>query len=118
MFTYQTVNISGSVHMAYTFGRPVVATSVGLMTDVVEDGVTGYLAEPREAHSVADAMLRGAQRSPVGGPPIGWVAAAARHAELGSSWSSVAEKRRSPHTPLTADQSRDHVAARASSAAI
>ena len=27
MFTYQTVNISGSVHMAYTFGRPVVATA-------------------------------------------------------------------------------------------
>ena len=88
MFTYQTVNISGSVHMAYTFGRPVVATRVGSMTDVVEDGVTGYLAEPN-AGSVADAMLR-VLSDPATADRLG--AAAARHAELGSSWSSVAEK--------------------------
>jgi len=88
MFTYQTVNISGSVHMAYTFGRPVVATRVGSMTDVVEDGVTGYLAEPN-ADSVADAMLR-VLSDPATADRLG--AAAARHAELGSSWSSVAEK--------------------------
>jgi glycosyltransferase involved in cell wall biosynthesis len=38
MFTYETVNISGSVHMAYTFGRPVVATRVGSMGDVWRTG--------------------------------------------------------------------------------
>lgn len=37
-FPYETVNISGSVHMAYTFGRPVVATDVGSMADAVEHG--------------------------------------------------------------------------------
>lgn len=55
VFTYATVNISGSVHMAYTFGRPVVATEVGSMADAVEHGVTGLLAAP-EADAVADAL--------------------------------------------------------------
>lgn len=88
MFTYQTVNISGSVHMAYTFGRPVVATRVGSMTDVVRDGVTGYLADP-DAESVARAML-GILDDPATAERFG--AAAAEHAQRSSSWSSVAEK--------------------------
>ena len=56
LFTYATVNISGSVHMAYTFGRPVVATDVGSMADAVDDGVTGLLAAS-DARSVADAVI-------------------------------------------------------------
>ena len=43
---YEIINISGVVHLAYTFGRPVVATDVGSMRDVVTDGVTGLLAPP------------------------------------------------------------------------
>jgi glycosyltransferase involved in cell wall biosynthesis len=43
---YELINISGVVHMAYTFGRPVVATDVGSMRDVVTDGETGLLAAP------------------------------------------------------------------------
>ena len=56
VFTYETVNISGSVHMAYTFGRPVVATDVGSMRDVVQPGVTGLLTA-NDARSIADAMV-------------------------------------------------------------
>jgi glycosyltransferase involved in cell wall biosynthesis len=87
MFTYETVNISGSVHMAYTFGRPVVATRVGSMADVVEDGVTGLLADPT-ARSVADAMVR--LLDPSTADQMG--ANAARHAEQRSSWANVAAK--------------------------
>jgi glycosyltransferase involved in cell wall biosynthesis len=87
MFTYETVNISGSVHMAYTFGRPVVATRVGSMGDVVEDGVTGILADPTP-QSVADAIVR--LLDPDTADRMG--ANAARHAEQQSSWSSVAAK--------------------------
>lgn len=87
MFTYETVNISGSVHMAYTFGRPVVATRVGSMTDVVADGVTGFLASPNPAE-IARAMLQ-LLRDPDLADRMG--RAGARRAEEGSSWSSVAD---------------------------
>ncbi len=88
MFTYETVNISGSVHMAYTFGRPVVATRVGSMTDVVEDGVTGLLAAV-DAPDIAAAMLR-LLREPALADQMGQ--AAARHAAEASSWAGVADK--------------------------
>ncbi len=88
MFTYETVNISGSVHMAYTFGRPVVATRVGSMTDVVADGVTGLLAE-QSAAAIAKAMLV-VLRSPGRADEMG--AAAAAHARNGSTWAGVADK--------------------------
>jgi glycosyltransferase involved in cell wall biosynthesis len=87
MFTYETVNVSGSVHMAYTFGRPVVATRVGSMADVVEDGVTGQLADPTP-RSVADAM----ERLLDAGTADQMGANAARHAEQRASWASVAAK--------------------------
>jgi len=88
VFTYATVNISGSVHMAYTFGRPVVATDVGSMADAVEHEVTGLLAAP-DATAVADALevlLRdGAAADRMG-------AAGLRRATRDASWSDVAER--------------------------
>lgn len=88
VFTYATVNISGSVHMAYTFGRPVVATDVGSMSDAVQDGVTGLLARP-DAPSLASAMLQ-VLRDPALADRMG--EEAGRHARDASSWSSVADK--------------------------
>jgi glycosyltransferase involved in cell wall biosynthesis len=87
MFTYETVNISGSVHMAYTFGRPVVATDVGAMADSVRDGVTGLLVNPDPA-AVADAMIT--LLDPEVADAMG--AAAAAHAPQTASWSGVGAK--------------------------
>jgi glycosyltransferase involved in cell wall biosynthesis len=88
VFPYTTVNISGSVHMAYTFGRPVVATGVGSMADVVEDGVNGLIVEP-DSEAVADGMLK-LLRTPELADRMG--AAAAEHARTASSWTDVAER--------------------------
>jgi glycosyltransferase involved in cell wall biosynthesis len=38
-------------------GKPVIATNVAGCRDVVEDGVTGLLCEPKSSQSLAGAML-------------------------------------------------------------
>ncbi len=43
---------------AMALGRPVVATCVGGIPEVVEDGVTGILVEPRDPQALASAILR------------------------------------------------------------
>jgi glycosyltransferase involved in cell wall biosynthesis len=39
-------------------GRAVIGSNVPGCRDVVEDGITGYLCEPRSASSLAAAMVR------------------------------------------------------------
>lgn len=43
---------------ALAAGCPVVATRVGGVPDVVEDGITGYLVEPRDTEALADRLER------------------------------------------------------------
>lgn len=49
---------SGVAHLAYTFGRPVIATDIGDMPEVVQDEVTGLLVPPGDADGLAVAMLK------------------------------------------------------------
>jgi glycosyltransferase involved in cell wall biosynthesis len=39
-------------------GTPVVATDVGAVAEVVDDGMTGYVVPPLDAHAIARATLR------------------------------------------------------------
>ncbi|MFT4124620.1 MAG: glycosyltransferase family 4 protein [Gordonia sp. (in: high G+C Gram-positive bacteria)] len=54
---YIRASQSGVVHLAYTFGRPVVATTVGDIEDVVTDGHNGLLVPPHDPQALSDAML-------------------------------------------------------------
>jgi glycosyltransferase involved in cell wall biosynthesis len=55
---YTEASQSGVVPIAYAFAKPVVATWVGGLPDVVIDGQTGLLAEPGDAQSLAEAIIK------------------------------------------------------------
>jgi glycosyltransferase involved in cell wall biosynthesis len=85
---YSVVNVSGVVHLAYSFGRPVVATNVGSMADVVKDAVTGVLTEAT-AESFASGLLRVLEDDALADE---YGEAAFRTLLGDSSWDAVAER--------------------------
>lgn len=54
---YIDASQSGVIPVAYTFGKPVVATTVGGLPELVEDGCTGFLVPPRDEQALADALV-------------------------------------------------------------
>ena len=44
--------------MAYSSGKPVVATTVGGLPEAVENGRTGFLVAPRNSVQLADAVVQ------------------------------------------------------------
>ena len=55
---YIDASQSGVIPIAYTFGKPVVATTVGGLPEMVEHGRTGYLVPPRDEQALAEALVR------------------------------------------------------------
>ncbi len=55
---YESATQSAVVQTAYDFGKPVVATAVGGLPEVVLDGVTGYLVPPKDEKALAEAVIR------------------------------------------------------------
>jgi len=55
---YIEASQSGVIPLAYAFGKPIVATTVGGIPEIVEDGITGYLVPPRDSDSLANAIIR------------------------------------------------------------
>lgn len=74
--------------MAYTFGRPVVATDVGAMSDAVQDRVTGLLTAPEPA-AVAAALVE-ILDDPAAADRMG--AQGARRVDDAASWTTVVDK--------------------------
>lgn len=54
---YESATQSGVIQVAYSFDKPVLATRVGGLPDVVFDGETGYLVEPQKPEQIAEAIL-------------------------------------------------------------
>ncbi len=55
---YESATQSGIVQIAYSFEKPVIATDVGGLPDVVTDGRTGYLVPPKDPAALAQAVIR------------------------------------------------------------
>jgi glycosyltransferase involved in cell wall biosynthesis len=63
---YVEASQSGVIPVAYTFMKPVVATTVGGLPEMVDDGRTGYLVPPRDEHALAAAVVRVLRNKPLG----------------------------------------------------
>lgn len=55
---YEEATQSGIAQIAFGFGRPVVATRVGGLPEVVTDGKTGYVVPPMDPVALSDAVIR------------------------------------------------------------
>lgn len=55
---YIEASQSGVIPMAYSAGKPVVATTVGGLPEMVENGCTGYLVAPRDSVQLAEAVTK------------------------------------------------------------
>ena len=55
---YIEASQSGIIPIAYAFKKPVIASKVGCIPDVVEDGITGYLIEPANPDQLANSIIK------------------------------------------------------------
>jgi D-inositol-3-phosphate glycosyltransferase len=55
---YKSATQSGIIQIAYNFHRPVIATDVGGLGEVIVDGATGYLVPSENPAALAEAALR------------------------------------------------------------
>lgn len=55
-FPYRHGSQSGALQLAYSYRKPVVATTVGSLPESVVEGQTGFLVRPEEPDELADAL--------------------------------------------------------------
>lgn len=55
---YLSATQSGITQIAYNFDKPVIATDVGGLAEVVIDGETGFIVPPNEPQKLADAISK------------------------------------------------------------
>lgn len=54
---YTDATQSGVILTSFSLGKPVVATNVGALGEMVEDGKTGVLVPPKDVTALADALI-------------------------------------------------------------
>ena len=58
VYPYRSSTQSGALQVAYTFGRPVVATNIGGLPEAVEPGRSGFLVPAQSPRELAEAILK------------------------------------------------------------
>ncbi|MBI5842254.1 MAG: glycosyltransferase family 4 protein [Chloroflexi bacterium] len=57
VYPYRSSTQSGALQVAYTFGRPVIATAIGGLPEVVEDGKSGLLTPVQSPEKLAENIV-------------------------------------------------------------
>ena len=84
---YRQVAMSGVLHLAYTMGRPVLASAVGALPEMVVPGVTGLLVPAGDSKALAAALgVLCRERS-----ELQRMGESARQESLKYSWDTIAE---------------------------
>jgi glycosyltransferase involved in cell wall biosynthesis len=86
---YRSIYQSGIVHLAFAFRRPVIATQVGGLPEVVQDGKNGYLVRKDDVKALAQKIVQALSDVPVL-EKMGEYAFCESKKRL--SWSDIAEK--------------------------
>lgn len=98
---YTDGSASGVMAAAYAFARPVVATRVGSLPEMVVDGVTGLLIPPGEPNALAEAistlLLDAPRRRAMGIAAWQW-------ARTHLSWTTIAQQTVAVYRMLLANQ--------------
>ncbi|MCP4653774.1 MAG: glycosyltransferase [Candidatus Omnitrophica bacterium] len=55
---YVSATQSGIIQISFSFNKPVISTRVGGLGDVVLEGKTGYLVEPKNPSAIAKAVIK------------------------------------------------------------
>ena len=58
VFPYRDIYQSGALHVAQTFGVPIVASAVGAMQDVIAHEMSGLLVPTGDSEALAGAVIR------------------------------------------------------------
>ena len=53
---YKSATQSGVTQIGYHFNKPMLVTNVGGLSEIIPDGVIGYVVEP-DSHKIADALV-------------------------------------------------------------
>lgn len=86
---YIEASQTGVVPIAYAFKKPVIATSVGAIPEMVEDGITGLIVPPKDENALAEAIIQLLNDDP-GRKLMGEQAYVKMRQDL--SWETVSEK--------------------------
>ncbi len=55
---YNSATQSGITQIAYFYDKPVIATKVGGLSEVILNEKTGYLVEPKNSSQIAESILK------------------------------------------------------------